>query len=344
MAKRFTDTDKWKRPWFRELDLKGKIIWNYLCDQCDHAGIWIADFDLMTFQVGFKVQESDLFKFLGHKVVKVEHDKFAIPSFFDFQYGDSKEGFKAKQSAMKILIKYGLMDENGHFIDTVPNTSEHLPNSTEQLPNSSEQSMDCPSIGIGISKSIGIGSIKKGGVGENKFTPDFDAVVSRYPKPRGPDAEKRFREQIKTQQDLDDLNAALTHYFAMLALPENSWRRPKQTFEAFLGTKTSGYFWRDFISPESCKPDTNFANTENSQENAALDLETEVGNVFTAVTTFGRNRGAEAREWLGEDRFIVIQDLGGWSMVCDMPRNDFTRNTIRKAIAAHFKSRMAKGA
>lgn len=82
----------------------------------------------------------------------------------------------------------------------------------------------------------------------------FEELVKQYPKPSGSNALKRFKEQIKTDGDTEDLRLALKHYLAMLALPENDWRRPKQTFEAFLGTKSSGYFWRSFIDPESCKP------------------------------------------------------------------------------------------
>jgi len=73
-------------------------------------------------------------------------------------------------------------------------------------------------------------------------------------KTAGPQINKRLKEQIKTPQDLADLTLAVTHYFKMLELPENNWREPKTSFQTFLGTKHSGYFWRDFIDPKSCKP------------------------------------------------------------------------------------------
>ncbi len=83
---------------------------------------------------------------------------------------------------------------------------------------------------------------------------DFESVRNLYPKPKGADAEDRFRDQVQTPTDYADLIAAIEHYKIMLSLPENSWRRPKQTFATFLGTKTSGFFWRDFIDPKSAQP------------------------------------------------------------------------------------------
>lgn len=81
------------------------------------------------------------------------------------------------------------------------------------------------------------------------FSENFDSTYKKYPvRCKGSKAEERFKDQIKTDNDLADLNNALDHYVAHLKKPDNSWRRPKQTFAAFLGTGSSGYFWRDFIS------------------------------------------------------------------------------------------------
>lgn len=111
-----------------------------------------------------------------------------------------------------------------------------------------------PSISKG--KSIGIGI--KGGVGENENPepqPDPEAkfleAYDEYPvRAKGSDAFKRYREQIKTDDDHAALMASIARYKAVLALPENSWRQPKQTFAAFLGTNKSGFFWRDFAEPD----------------------------------------------------------------------------------------------
>ena len=40
MAKRMSETEKWKDPWFEGLSKDFKLIWLYLLDDCDNAGIW----------------------------------------------------------------------------------------------------------------------------------------------------------------------------------------------------------------------------------------------------------------------------------------------------------------
>lgn len=176
MAKRFTDTDKWKREWFYDLKPHAKLAWLYILDQCDHCGIWPRNFKLATEQLGFKLDHETLVDWFGAKVVPFDGDKYFIPSFFDFQYGQSKEGFKARQSAIATLSRLGLMDESGKCSEV----SRSVPNTTEHLGKCPEQSMDCPS----TSTSKSIGKSIKGGVGGNSLTPQH--LANLWNEHRGP--------------------------------------------------------------------------------------------------------------------------------------------------------------
>ena len=52
MAKRFTDTEKWKKPFIRGLEGAYKLLWLYICDDCDHAGIWQVDLEVASIRIG----------------------------------------------------------------------------------------------------------------------------------------------------------------------------------------------------------------------------------------------------------------------------------------------------
>jgi len=58
MAKRFTDTNKWRDKWFRSLSPTEKVLFLYLTDNCDNAGFIEIDYDLWSYQIG--VDETDI--------------------------------------------------------------------------------------------------------------------------------------------------------------------------------------------------------------------------------------------------------------------------------------------
>lgn len=108
MAKRFTDSEKWRKPWFRGLPRDAKLAWTYLTDNCDHAGIWPAAFDLMTSDLGFEISAEVLRDWFGDKIIQLSPEKFFLPGYIQFQYGELKEESKPHLSVIKILIKEGI--------------------------------------------------------------------------------------------------------------------------------------------------------------------------------------------------------------------------------------------
>ena len=108
MAKRFTDTGKWKKKWIRELSPEMKLFWFYLLDNCDHAGIWEVDIDLAAFQIGIELDESTILNTFNRKIVSFKPGKWFIPKFIDYQYGELNKSNRAHLSVIKILTKYKL--------------------------------------------------------------------------------------------------------------------------------------------------------------------------------------------------------------------------------------------
>ena len=52
MAYRFTDTGKWSDSWFIELSPTAKLLFMYICDNCDVAGFFVFFFFMFVFDTG----------------------------------------------------------------------------------------------------------------------------------------------------------------------------------------------------------------------------------------------------------------------------------------------------
>jgi uncharacterized phage protein (TIGR02220 family) len=107
MAKRFTDTEKWKK--LRDLSSEYKLLYNYICDACDHAGIWIVDFEIAQIYTGQRYNVKKATDALKDRVhVFDDGKKWYIKGFIEFQYITLKRNNRPHLSAINLLEKYGL--------------------------------------------------------------------------------------------------------------------------------------------------------------------------------------------------------------------------------------------
>lgn len=111
MSKRFTDTDKWKRPWFSELPDEAKLAWIYILDDCDHRGVWIANFKRISFDLGHNIDQEIFENWFKEKVSKFDDDKYFIQSFVDFQYGELNPENKAHKSIISLINAFNSFNE-----------------------------------------------------------------------------------------------------------------------------------------------------------------------------------------------------------------------------------------
>lgn len=87
MAKRLTDTEKWKDDWFLSLSNDYRMIWLYMLDNCSHAGILKKSFGLMNYCCNTKVTEQEFFEVFKDRVKDCGNYYF-IAKFIIFQYND----------------------------------------------------------------------------------------------------------------------------------------------------------------------------------------------------------------------------------------------------------------
>ena len=109
MAKRMTDTDKWKKRFLRELKPQHKLLWFYILDDCNHAGIWEVDIEVASIRVGEELIYDMLpQEFLDRIVIFDNGDKWFIPEFIDFQYGELNPNSNVHKSVIALLERYNL--------------------------------------------------------------------------------------------------------------------------------------------------------------------------------------------------------------------------------------------
>jgi len=105
--KRFTDTSKWEDGWFRKLPLEAKLLWQWLCDHCDQAGVIDPDLELASFQIGMPVSDSTLTHF-GGRIEPIGSNKIHILKFVKFQYGKLSRNCKPHMPVFAALEKHGI--------------------------------------------------------------------------------------------------------------------------------------------------------------------------------------------------------------------------------------------
>lgn len=105
--KRFTETSKWKDPWFRKLSPTAKNLLSYLRDNCDCAGVFEIDFEAWTFHIGEPIEEKHLAE-LESRLQRLPNGKVLMPKFVHFQNGELSATCPAHKPILKTIAFHGL--------------------------------------------------------------------------------------------------------------------------------------------------------------------------------------------------------------------------------------------
>lgn len=202
MAKRFTDTDKWKKPFIRSLKGAYKLLWLYIIDDCDHAGIWQVDIDVAELRLGEEINpEEALQNFAGHVIPFSNGEKWFIPDFVDFQYGVLNPDNRAHNSVISLLKKYNLIDEENKVL-------------TSPLKGAKDKEKDKEKDKV------------KRGVGKNENSEDYYRII-KHLKITNPEVEKLFNSGYSKElvdSVLDSIeNYKLNTKYTSLFLTAKKW-------------------------------------------------------------------------------------------------------------------------
>lgn len=107
MAKRFTDTNKWSEDWFLDLPLQSKLFWIYVCDNCNHAGIFKPNKRLFEILIGTKIDTQKFLELINtdkKRIIVLGNGRWYILGFIEFQYGNKLNSQnRVHNSILKIL-------------------------------------------------------------------------------------------------------------------------------------------------------------------------------------------------------------------------------------------------
>jgi len=148
MAKRFTDTAKWNEDWFLELSNSYKLFWIYICDNCDHAGIFKPNKRIFELIVGEKMNVTDFLESCNLdkvRIVELENGRWYLTGFISFQYGGKLNiNNRVHKSILSVLTKNNItwVDDVKPQLELVEDTQEQKDNTSPGQPRTITEAID----------------------------------------------------------------------------------------------------------------------------------------------------------------------------------------------------------
>lgn len=110
--KRFTNAAKWQNPAFRQIPNEFKLLWLYLLDTCDAAGLWQVDFEAVNFYLGASYTAESALIWLDDEIIVLNDSLWFIPQFITLQYHTLNERASPHRGAIQRLTDAGLDWQN----------------------------------------------------------------------------------------------------------------------------------------------------------------------------------------------------------------------------------------
>lgn len=183
MPKRYTDTEIWDRTYFRRLPLEVKLLWQFIRDRCDAAGVWQGDFEDASFKIGSEVSEKTIEshpEMFAERLQKLDNGKWLVVGLVEFQYRNLSWTNTAHLGVLRLLDKHGLIERYKTLIRDYEGALKAL--------DKPYQGLKHKGTGTGTDKGTGTGTekAKREGTrrhGEHVFL--FDAEVEKLTKRLG---------------------------------------------------------------------------------------------------------------------------------------------------------------
>lgn len=242
MAKRYTDSNKWNKSFFQSLTPKMKLAWLYLCDACNHGGVWDVNLSLMSFQVGENISMKELLNTFKDKV-HLMGDKLFIPSFIEFQYGNLNPKNKVHKS---------IIDQAERLKFDITSSPLLAPTKPLEIEYNSQPSplLGAMEMDMDMDMEMDKGECEGEKVRRKKF--DFESLYAKYPRKIGKtEGIARLKSMIKTDDDFKLISQAIDNYLNHIRRTGTDPQFIKH-FTTFIGTLAK-QSWRDWLDDDAGK-------------------------------------------------------------------------------------------
>lgn len=185
--KRFCDTETLRDPWVLSLGLEAKLVYWFIKDNCDAAGVWEPNFKMVNFTFErdiewetVKFQMTAPFNGDSPRVEILPNGKWYLTRFVAFQYGKLSDDCFPHRKILDLIEKHGLSTHSsirGYIPTTLPSTVPpvklngflHTRVDTTQQEKDKEKDKE------------GMGGV--GGEDMIVLPPTADQIYEAYPKP-----------------------------------------------------------------------------------------------------------------------------------------------------------------
>ena len=251
--KRFTETNKWRDPWYRNLSSAAKQLWEYLRDNCDAIGLVEIDFSLTSADCGQNITQAHMAE-LGDRVQRVSEKKFFLTKFINFQYGELNPSCPPHRTIIKLVEAHNLVRVGLHY--RYPNAT--LTESQVIANQHSLETTPYPNARVGTTLQDKTRQEKE---------PEKEPVVG--------DARGRYHKDSRVA--LHFLNEASGKHFretdANLTVISARLREPEVTIDGVrVMIERQCKRWKDTPQSEYLRPETLFGKTKFDGYYAAKDL------------------------------------------------------------------------
>ena len=189
-----------------------KMLWYYMLDRCNAAGIWYVDLELAGFIIGITFNEEQVLLDFKKQIHVLNPTRWLFPSFITFQYGGNLKKSTVRVRVVKLLkaveldinalsIQYGWgidtpEEEEEEEEEVTHTTSKHV--RTLHVPTLEEVAAYCQERDNGVSpkKWLSFYEAKGWMIGKNKMK-DWKAAVRTWEK----DEDMGFKSKYDTPEE-----------------------------------------------------------------------------------------------------------------------------------------------